>query len=605
MPVNLRTRKSLALLAYLAVKNREVRRSELDALLWPEQAQHNARRSLRDELSRINHVLDYEIIISNQQEVSLTRHGLEVDLWQLEQMLGAGRFTEAVELYRGVLLEGFHVRDAAPFESWLEAERGKVQEKIVDALGKLYRLEETRGDHTEALRYARCMIEIEPLDEEAYVLAMRSAALFGDRVGALRLYRDLVLTLSEELQIEPSPEVRAFADRIERGWEEVAHKPEVSFNPLPNAATDSGETGPVRFKTRTIRHNLPAATTTFVGRRRELEIITSHLRQQECRHLTIVGMGGIGKTRLAREAAAQLLTSYRDGVWFVPMVSASTLDFLFFAVAKAIEFSFDEDSSSREQLVAYLEDKEILFVLDGLEHLTSDVEPFRTLLNAAPEIRILATSRRRLGLSGEYVLDLKGMRFPEGGDATSDTPYEAIDLFVERARRVNPAVVFSSGDERLIQRICQMMAGVPLAIELAAALVRTLSCVEIIDAIEEKIDNLDSNLIDLPQRHRGLRTVLEETWNNLSSEQQRVFSALSVLRGHFSREEAYEIAGADLKMLSSLVECSLLRRYASDNFQLLEVMRRYAWEKLNTLRETKQEVVAAHLDYYSLEREGA
>jgi predicted ATPase/DNA-binding SARP family transcriptional activator len=599
--VHLGTNKALAILAYLAIKKHPVRRSELDALLWPEHDDNRARRSLRDELSRINQALNYKVVVSDHQEVSLTEQGLDVDVWQLERALAADRLAEAVALYTGNLLEGFHVRDAAPFESWLEDERAELIERILKACERLFEAAFESGNYAEALQYARRMIEIDRLAEESYILAMRSAALFGDRVGALRIYRDLVSTLFEELQIEPGDEARILAEQIEVGLERVALQRDASMALPPESAGPTPlEPGVHRIQQSPIKHNLPPTVTSFIGRTKELDTINTQLRQSGCRLLTLVGMGGIGKTRLARETAAQLLTSYRDGVWFVPMVAASTLDFLFFAIAKAIELPLDDSSPVKEQLLAFLAGKEILLILDGLEHLTIDVEPIQALLTAAPNILILATSRKRLNLAGEYVFDVKGMPFPEEDEALSDTLYEAVDLFVERAHRVNPGIVFTPEDELHIQSICRLMGGVPLAIELAAALVRTFSCKEIVDEIEENFDVIDSDLRDIPIRHRALRIVLEQSWTNLSPEQQRVFGALSLLRGRFSKDEAREIAGADFKTLASLVECSLVRRHASGSYQLLEVMRRYAREKLDFMQETKQEVVAAHQEYYGL-----
>ncbi|MGZ8693006.1 MAG: ATP-binding protein [Gaiellaceae bacterium] len=323
--------------------------------------------------------------------------------------------------------------------------------------------------------------------------------------------------------------------------------------------------------------NLPAPRTSFVGRAAELDEIDRLLGDPDCRLLTLVGPGGAGKTRLALEAAARRIERYPHGVHFVPLVSVASPEFLAPAVAESIQFAVDgahSGFSAREQLLDYLGERSTLLVLDNFEHLVDGADLVGEIIERAPNVELLTTSRERLNVQSEWVLDVHGLGLAENGNSG------ALRLFVERAMQAEPG--FSLDDDELVQarRICTLVEGLPLGIELAASWVSMLSCAEIADEIERNIDFLATSMRDVPERHRSLRAAFDQSWRLLSGEQQAVLARLSVLRGDYGREAASAIAEADLRLLSGLVSKSLVRRADFGRYEVHELLRQYSAEKL-------------------------
>ena len=325
--------------------------------------------------------------------------------------------------------------------------------------------------------------------------------------------------------------------------------------------------------------NLPAPRTSFVGRASELDEIDRLLEDPDCRLLTLVGPGGAGKTRLALEAAARRIERYPHGVHFVPLVSVASPEFLAPAVAESIQFAVDgahSGFSAQEQLLDYLGERSTLLVLDNFEHLVEGADLLGEIIERAPKVELLTTSRERLNVQSEWVLDVHGLGLAENGNGGSG----ALRLFVERATQVEPG--FSLDDDERVEarRICRLVEGLPLGIELAASWVSVLSCAEIADEIEQNIDFLATSMRDVPERHRSLRAAFDQSWRLLSGEQQDVLARLSVLRGDYGREAAAAVADADLRLLSDLVSKSLVRRSDFGRYELHELLRQYSAEKL-------------------------
>jgi predicted ATPase len=327
--------------------------------------------------------------------------------------------------------------------------------------------------------------------------------------------------------------------------------------------------------------NLPASRTSFVGRVSELDEIDRLLEDADCRLLTLVGPGGAGKTRLALEAAGRRIERYPHGVHFVPLVSVAAAEFLAPAVAEAIQFAVDgahSGFSAQEQLLDYLGERSTLLVLDNFEHLVGAASLLGEIIERAPNVELLTTSRERLNLQSEWVLDVHGLGLAENGSGGSG----ALRLFVERATQVEPGYSLDDEERTEARRICRLVEGLPLGIELAASWVSMLSCAEIADEIEKNIDFLATSMRDVPERHRSLRAALDQSWRLLSGEEQDVLARLSVLRGDFEREAAAAVAGADLRLLSELVSKSLVRRSDFARYELHELLRQYSAEKLAT-----------------------
>jgi len=325
--------------------------------------------------------------------------------------------------------------------------------------------------------------------------------------------------------------------------------------------------------------NLPASRTSFVGRAAELDEIDRLLDLPDCRLLTLVGPGGAGKTRLAIEAAARRAEHYPHGVHFIPLVSVVSPEFLAPAVAESVQFAVDgahSGFSAQDQLLDYLSERSTLLVLDNFEHLVEGSGFLSELIERAPYVHLLATSRERLNVQSEWVLDVEGLDLGKNGNETAS----AARLFVERATQVVPGFALEDAEHAHVLRICRLVDGMPLGIELAASWTSVLSAAEIADEIEGNIDFLATSMRDVPERHRSLRAAIDQSWRLLTDEQRSAFSRLSVLRGSFDRGAATAVTGGDLHLLSELVAKSLVRRPDFGRFELHELLRQYAAEQL-------------------------
>ena len=345
--------------------------------------------------------------------------------------------------------------------------------------------------------------------------------------------------------------------------------------------------------------NLPAPRTSFVGRTDELASIDRMLDEPDCRLLTLVGPGGVGKTRLALEAAARRIDRYQHGVHFVPLVGVPAPDLLAPAVAETLQFQVDNAHSAipaRDQLVDFLRERATLLVLDNFEHLLDARDLLTEVIEQAPQVELLTTSRERLQVQSEWVLDVDGLANGSGNGHAGDSA--AVRLFVDRARQVDGAYALTDSDRPHVERVCRLVNGMPLGIELAAAWASTLPCSEIADEIERNLGFLETSMHDVPERHRSLRAAFDQSWRLLSSDERRVFSRLSVFRGTFARDAAAAVAGAGLAELQGLVSKSLVRRAGLGRFELHELLRQYAAEQLAAERMDLADARETHARFY-------
>jgi len=327
--------------------------------------------------------------------------------------------------------------------------------------------------------------------------------------------------------------------------------------------------------------NLPAPRTSFVGRTDELAAIDRMLDEPECRLLTLVGPGGVGKTRLALEAAARRVDRYQHGVHFVPLVGVPAPDLLAPAVAESLQFQVDNAHSAipaQDQLVDFLRERAALLVLDNFEHLLDARDLLTEVIEHAPQVELLTTSRERLQVQSEWVLDVDGLVNGSGNGHAIEGA--AVRLFVERARQIDDGYALTDSERPQVERVCRLVNGMPLGIELAAAWAATLPCSEIADEIERNLDFLETSMHDVPERHRSLRAAFDQSWRLLSDDERRVFSRVSIFPGTFARDAAAAVAGAGLAELQGLMSKSLVRRAGVGRFELHELLRQYAAERL-------------------------
>ncbi|MGE5264326.1 MAG: ATP-binding protein, partial [Acidobacteriota bacterium] len=324
-----------------------------------------------------------------------------------------------------------------------------------------------------------------------------------------------------------------------------------------------------------------------------------------CRLIALVGPGGIGKTRLAVQAAALQRNAFAHGVAFVSLVAIDSVEAIVPAIADALGFSFYGPTHPRLQLFSYLRDKRSLLVLDNVEQLLVQdpvrgdaADLFVQLLEHAGRIKLVVTSREPLNVQGEWVFQVQGLPVPEGVSAETSAPDSSAELFLQRARHADVGFNATPGDYAAIFHICQLVGGNPLGIELAAAWVRTLTCEEIAREIDRGLDFLSVSARDLPPRHRSMRAVFDHSWKLLTEQEQGVLLRLSVFRGGFRREAAEDVARATLSVLSSLIAKSLVRRSGDHRYDMHELIRQFASGYFSAYPEEQKETQARHGKYY-------
>jgi transcriptional regulator with XRE-family HTH domain len=412
------------------------------------------------------------------------------------------------------------------------------------------------------------------LDLTQAELAKRaSCTVFAVRkieAGERRPSRQLAGLLAQSLEI-PSEDQITFT-KVARG--------ELSVERLSSPAHKTSRDSPLAIKSGPTPGNLPRPLTSFIGREPELTALGQLLQDAQCSLLTIVGPGGIGKTRLAVEAAHLSEQLFPDGVWFVPFVSLNSPVQIVPTIAGALDFKFQEPTNPQAQLLRYLRAKRALLVLDNAEHLLDGVGVFTEILKDCHQVKLLVTSRERLNLLSEWVFDLQGLPVPLNDQVEHFEAYSSVALFLQSARRVRAGFEMREAERCWVLKICRTMEGMPLGIELSAAWVGLLSCEEIAKEIEHNLDFLSVSMRDLPERHRSLRATLDHSWKLLNPEERMILSRLSVFHGSFSREAAQAICGASLAVLSSLKNKTLLYRNEQGYYGLHEIIRQYAGLKL-------------------------
>lgn len=350
--------------------------------------------------------------------------------------------------------------------------------------------------------------------------------------------------------------------------------------------------------------NLPSQHTPFVGRQQEVQAVLDLLGEKRARLVTLIGPGGTGKTRLALNIAETLLPEYPDGVFFVDLAPIANPELLPSAVAGVLDISEASGYTLSELIQRYFKTKNLLLVLDNFEHVVIAADLLPVWQQAAPDLTLLVTSREALNLQGEWLFPVGGLPYPQDGTTANLEQYAAVQLFLQSALRVRPDFSLEKEAQGVL-RICQLVEGLPLALELAASWARTMDAQAIADEIERNVEFLATRLRNVPARHRSMLAAFDYSWQQMEPAEQSAFARLSVFRGGFDRAAATAVAGASLMTLSALADKSLLRwssangQEAGGRYYVHELLRQFGHEKLAAKSGLIEEIQREHALYFA------
>jgi predicted ATPase/DNA-binding SARP family transcriptional activator/Tfp pilus assembly protein PilF len=586
-PIEIPARSMQSLLAYLILNaGTAYRREKLAGLLWPESDEKNARHNLRQTLWRLGKAIGKGYFLTDKVSVGFNPQAdyrLDVAVLQdkAAEWSSTDQLVRSVSVYTDVLLPGF-------YDDWVLLEQERLQAIYEDRMQMLLDRLIHEGRWRETREWAESWLAQGQVPEGAYRALMVAHAGLGDQSGVNAVYQRCVEALEGEIGVEPSPETQALFQKISSGQD----LPELQgkyIKPHP----------PVR---------LPLQPTPFIGRKNDLKELAALLTDPTIRLVNVLGPGGIGKTRLAIEAARAQSDAFVDGIYFVSLAPLDDPNLIATPIANAINFSFlvqDQrekvgKNHQNQQLLDYLGDKQMMLVLDNLEHLLAGLSLIADMLQFASEVKVLTTSRQRLGLRGETAYTVGNMLVPENINkegAVIVEDYDALQLFANCAQRAQPRFDLTSDNLKDVITICQLVDGLPLGIELAAAWVGLLTPQEIAAEIKTSLDFLSSNYHDMPDRQQSIRSVFESSWGRLTEIEQEVFQRLSVFRGGFTRPEAGSITGATVQVLMALVNKSLIQPDYTGRYYIHELLRQFGSDKLQEAGETER-TRDRHLEFF-------
>src|SRR5215203_4534723 len=580
-----RLRKAAALVKLLALASgHRLHREQAMDLLWPDANRRASSNSLRSTLHAARKILDPTMgsryLASEDETLVLCPEGdLWVDVDAFEEAASTARRFKEPATYRAALdLYGGDLLPEERYEEWTEGRRDELRQLYLALLVELAGLYEERREHDLAIEVLLKVTAEEPTSEEAHVALMRLHALLGRPERALAQYERLRDTLSRGLGTQPAASSHSLRDEIAAG--------NLSMTPAgPSQEEERFGAG---------KHNLPSPRTSFVGREREMVEVRRELATT--RLLTLTGAGGSGKTRLALEVARDLIGVYPDGVWLVGLAGLSEGDLIPQTVAAALRVPERPGQALTDTLMETLSDNELLLILDNCEHLVEEAAHLvDTLLDSCPHLRVLATSREPLDISGEVnrVVPLLSLpartdeEFDKGPTVDRLMGYEAIRLFVDRARLRLPDFELTQQNAGAVARVCRKLDGMPLAIELATARMGALAVEQVAQRLEVSLDVLSGANRTAAPRQQTLRATIDWSHRLLSEDEQAIFRRFSVFAGGWTLEAAEAVCSGDgieqedvLDLLGGLVDKSLVVAGAATGgavrYRMLEPIRQYA-----------------------------
>lgn len=561
--------KALALLAYLALVERPVNRDYLAGLFWGELDGEHSRGNLRRVLHNLTHRVPGCLEVERHSVRFVTTQAT-VDVVAFRQQSTSGdpdALQAALAWCGGELLEGVALADCPEFELWLVGERERWRAEVLAALDTLISAQTRQGNYAAALTLLDRALALAPWLEHLHRHKMLLMARRGQFTAALKQYELCRRFLADELGAPPSHELESLHARIEAARQ----------RPLRDA---------------------PLLRPALIGRNRELAELSALLLDPAQRLITITGPGGVGKSTLAQAAAAENSFAFLDGVLDLPLLSISHPRDLPGLLLQQFGLNVNGRTSVIEQVVAALHAREVLLVLDNYEHLLAGahnanaedaVTLLQRLLEAAPHVKLLITSRERVALRAEVVFPLEGLAL------TADA---ALALFWQQVAQRSPWREHSSADEAAASRICTLLGGSPLGIEMAAAHSALTSCAVTAAQLHYGLDALRNDLHDLPERQRSLRALFDSSWVLLSSAEQASLAQLALFGGDFTGAAARAVADADATRLARMIDKSLLRATQGGRYTFHPAVRQFAADRLAADPGLADTALARFIRYY-------
>ena len=531
--------KAQALLVYLILNRDPQTRISLAGLLWGETTEDKAKNSLRVILAAIRKLLPDFLEVTHTTIAFNFDADYRLDTERFVVLLTGGGWLDMAQLYRGDFTSDLFIEGAPQFEEWQLTQRAYWRDAALAGLSQGGEALLAERAYVAAQVLFQKSLQLEPWQEEIHQRLMMTYARLGDFNRAMTQYKSCQTLLLEEFDVPPMPETIDLYERI-----------------------------------RSARQNrptlLPPGDLPFVGRTRELAEVGEHLLNPDRRLITIIGLGGSGKTRLAIEAARQAereqALEFINGMLFVSLANEPDPRKLPALIIEAAGLSgLSNTGTDMAALLSFLSNKEMLIILDNFEDLVDGEAALTEIINRAPGVTLLVTSRNGIELGSAWRVDLSGLAYPDGEDDAADIDeYPAVQLFLEAGQQVRPGFALAAENRSAIERLCALVDGNPLALRLSAAWLKVTDIDQIVETIAGNLDMLSTTMRSLPERQRSLRAVLDYSWAGLSEKERTILGRLLLFTSGFTLEAARSVADADLMVLSQLVDHSLLHFRAAE-----------------------------------------
>jgi predicted ATPase/DNA-binding SARP family transcriptional activator len=548
------------LLSLLAHQSDWMSRERIATLLWPELSAERARRNLRKVLFGLRELPGLHGL---EDHNGALRWAPRSDLQAFESAVARGDLAAAIAQWRGEPWDGMDGVGGAGFDEWLGHERHRLRARWRDTLLQLC---DRASDPAQQAQWAGQLLAHDPLDERAVQIRMRACALAGRASEAVRIFEPFAAALAQSVGIEPSMSTRALL-------------PAAACMPAAPAAEADAE---------------------FIGRHAEERELVALLSTNERRWITLVGPGGIGKSSFLLKALPALAANFADGAVFVPLEDLAEPGQVGLRLAQRLGLALHGDDDPMLQVQRALAGSRRLLALDNLEHVLGAVHALEGLLQACRDVVVVATSRARAGVAGEWTMPLDGLPYPEPEDADRAEGFDAVKLFVRRALQSEPR--FKLADEReAVVQLCAFVEGMPLAIELSAVWTRHFSAEEILRDLKSGGEMLDEPLAGRTPRQQSIAATFEHSWRLLADAERDALMRMAIFRGGFTRDAARLVADASLGVLAALIDKSLVRQESvggKPRFSLHPLLHQFVRARLDqhpVVRETAQR---AHAVFY-------